>query len=469
MARVIPGVDVRVIKEIVPPLPNPSGILGLMGVVEKIGNDGSGNAIEPTSDNLKSWRLSPVSSFKSFQGTFGASSSFAIPEAKQAFENGISELVISPVAGGTKASLQLKDDSDGVVAMLKAKAAGPWANSIEVKTARRNSTAVDITISYNGVQETFRGLNVIDKDAKNLFTVINDEARGSVLVGAWPGSSSNLPKDSEHPLAGGSSPSTSDYRTALERLEEDPAIDLVIASFQKYDDGDLEVDGIHAAIEAHCQAQSRDARNRIGLGTVSPDIGSNVAEIAEKAQLIASDRFVLVAPHGVTGAVAGLIGRLAYYESPTFKRLSGVSKLEHEYSPSQLKTLLENYALPVSRQRERGIIVTKGIATDSSQISVTRVADHAVREVKKLADLFIGTLNTEDGRLALKQKIIELLQQMERENAIVPSTDDPPEPAFKVDVYSSPRDFALGIVRVDIAVRPVRAIDFIYATILVEV
>jgi len=37
-----------------------------------------------------------------------------------------------------------------------------------------------------------------------------------------------------------------------------------------------------------------------------------------------------------------------------------------------------------------------------------------------------------------------------------------------VDVYSTQTDFAQGIVRIDIAVRPVRAIDYIYATIRVK-
>ena len=50
----------------------------------------------------------------------------------------------------------------------------------------------------------------------------------------------------------------------------------------------------------------------------------------------------------------------------------------------------------------------------------------------------------------------------------MPSTDGS-DPAFKVDVYSSQADFAKGIVRVDMAVRPVRAIDYIYATVLVQV
>jgi hypothetical protein len=57
---------------------------------------------------------------------------------------------------------------------------------------------------------------------------------------------------------------------------------------------------------------------------------------------------------------------------------------------------------------------------------------------------------------------------MQKDGALVPSTDGK-DPAFRVDVYASQADFGTGTVRVDIAVRPVRAIDFIVATILVQV
>jgi hypothetical protein len=56
---------------------------------------------------------------------------------------------------------------------------------------------------------------------------------------------------------------------------------------------------------------------------------------------------------------------------------------------------------------------------------------------------------------------------MERDGALVPSTDGT-DPAFKVDVYATEADFANGIVNVDVAVRPVRAIDYIYGRILVQ-
>jgi hypothetical protein len=99
---------------------------------------------------------------------------------------------------------------------------------------------------------------------------------------------------------------------------------------------------------------------------------------------------------------------------------------------------------------------------------VRRVADHAVRVMKMIGDLFIGLLNNADGRAALKQKLAAALLQMEKDGAIVPSTDGR-DPSFKLEVYSSQQDFADGLVRVNMAVRPVRAIDYISATITIQV
>jgi len=67
----------------------------------------------------------------------------------------------------------------------------------------------------------------------------------------------------------------------------------------------------------------------------------------------------------------------------------------------------------------------------------------------------------------LKQQLIATFTRLERSGALVPSTDGT-DPAFLVDVYSTQLDFAQGNVRIDIAVRPVRAIDFVYATIRVK-
>jgi hypothetical protein len=66
--------------------------------------------------------------------------------------------------------------------------------------------------------------------------------------------------------------------------------------------------------------------------------------------------------------------------------------------------------------------------------------------------------------MALRERLTEFFLQMEKDGAIVPSVDGT-SPAHVVDVYSSQADFSQGIVRVDIAVRPVRAMDYIYATV----
>jgi hypothetical protein len=210
---------------------------------------------------------------------------------------------------------------------------------------------------------------------------------------------------------------------------------------------------------------SKDAMGRIGIGCINSE--EDIKDVIARTEVLASDRFVIVAPYGVSGAVAGLISSLDYYMSPTFKPIRGLSEIESKYTPSQLRQMLNAGILPLRAQRGKGIIVVKGITTSKEQISVIRTTDHAVRLVKAIGDEFIGTLNSATGRSALKEKLTEVLIQMENEGAIVPSTDGT-EPAFIVDVYSSQLDFAQGIVRVDLAVRPVRAIDYIYATVTVQ-
>lgn len=445
--RIIPGVSVEVLREIVPPLPNPSGVLGILGVT----------AITPP-------KLTPVTTFPQFLEVFGAGSSFSMPEVRQAFENGISEVIVAPIAGGDAGTAKLNDADDDTVVTVTARANGSWSQGISVTVTEKGTPAssVDITVAFADVRETFRNLAGGD--------IAGALATGSVLVTAEAGDSSNLPLAGTTTLSAGTHPTTGDYTSALIQLELDPGIDLVMASIQDFAATDFDADQVHAAIEAHCRNQSDDANNRIGFGSISPTENDDPDAIVGKASQLASDRFVLVAPSGVVGAVVGLVGQLDYFQSPTFKRLSGLTDLSRDYAPSELNTLITGGVLAVAKQRNRGTVVIKGIDTtgQTGQISVTRVADHAVREVKALADLFIGTLNTQDGRTALRERLTEFFLEMEREQAIVPSTDGS-EPSFKVDVYSTERDFALGIVRVDIAIRPVRSIDFIMATIFVQI
>ncbi|ACY14085.1 phage tail sheath subtilisin-like domain-containing protein [Haliangium ochraceum] len=553
MALIIPGVQVNVVKEVVPPPANPSGIVGIIGITDQGPAKGA-----------------RAGTWKEFVDLFGAASAYSLPEARPVFENGAFEAVIVPAStSAQRAQLAFQDSAGDVVFRLYARAAGTWANgalSAEVTNARSADQPAealfDLVLRYKGDEEVFRNLQVADPAAPGyLFSVINGNStlaaaipapenlgtapatgleiafdsegqRQSLVAGinlVWRSSTAGkvvvaredgqttfdlqiysgdqlvdqvaeivLDADAEpdgtqalvaaladHPVLGaelvlpsnslpplvrsavfseGTEPSVAAYLDALEELTKESDVDLVLASV--HGPYSSVYDQIYSAVRDHCAAMSRDAKNRIGLGAAPA--GLPLEELTTLAQKLNSDRFVLTAPAGLAGAVAGRIAQLAYFQSPTYKKVGGVSSLETDYLPSQLNTLLKAHVLPVDFDRQLGFIIIHGIATSGEQISVTRVQDYAVRGVKAISDLFIGRLNNELARLALRQKLTEFLLQMEKDGAIVPSTDGT-DPAFKVNVYSSQADFAQGIVRVDIAIRPVRAIDYVYATILVQV
>jgi len=449
LARILPGVEIQVVKEIVPQQLHPSGIVGVIGTAEK------GPMLIPT----------PVTSYSEFKDKFGSDATQSLTkEVRRCFLNGVFQVFATRIeATGSKDAAVTLKDADGVnVAKLDAKILGEAGNRIKVgvtKGSAKGSVAIQIT---NGVNFEVWDNLVVDKENDSyIIDVLN---KNSKLVFAQDLTKAAKPAKNpalvEVTLYGGvtAQPALKDFEAALETLEVEPDIDMVYAC----DSWDPKV---HALVDAHCTNMSKDAKNRIGVGTVAP--GETIADIVKRNEVLASDRFVIVAPYGVSGAVAGLISKLNYYESPTFKALTGIADLEVRYTPSQLMELLKAGILPLEARRGRGIIVEKGISTSKEQISVTRIADHAVRGARNVCENFIGTLNTEGGRTALREKLTEFLLTMVREDSIVPSVDGT-KPAFLVDVYSSQLDFAQGIVRVDIAVRPVRAMDYIYATINVQ-
>ncbi|WP_148717129.1 phage tail sheath subtilisin-like domain-containing protein [Chitinolyticbacter meiyuanensis] len=471
MTLIIPGVEVKVVKEVLAPQLAPSGVLGLVGVAE-LDDKGAVRGVA----RAASWR--------SFIESAGPAAAFAMPEASPALSNGVFELVVSPVTGATAASVKIPASS-GTAFTLQARAPGPWANGALVQLVTRSveteekdaagkavtQLLIDLTISLPGTEykEVHRNLSVGSAQARNVQKVLAQQSQ--LLRVVEDADKLKEPKAAAEPasftLADGKDASAEQYRAALALLENEPDVDMVLVSVQ--DQSDLtRLARIYSDVIAHCDRMSALSQGRIGLGQVPGVNAAGVKTAAEKlTATLVSDRFVLVAPAGVVGAVAGTLGSLDYFQSPTFKRLAALPEPAPALSVELQQELLKRNVVPVVSQRGRGIIVVRGLTTDGDQISVRRVADHAVRGIKVIGELFIGRLNNEEGRGALKQKLVEFLVQMQKEGAIVPSTDGS-DPAFKVNVYSSQDDFAKGIVRVDLAVRPVRAIDYIYATVLVQ-
>jgi hypothetical protein len=375
-----------------------------------------------------------------------------------AFTEQAPQLNVPEPAPGTRNLLLLRPAAD----------ADPTGLSVRIDAGA--GTTMEVRVFQRGLQEEFTGL-VMDVDSdRYLPYVLANESR---LVRFTPLSSreqNRMPAATAEPveLSGGESPTVQQYRDAIDRLADDPRIDLVLASIEPGRAID-EVRQIHQALGAHAVVMAESAAPRIAFGSVGTAESRNLDQIREHSALVRNRRFVLVSPPGAEGAVAGLVGRMNPQDSPTFKPVPLFGIAPARYRESELNRLLGSTTnlLVVQERVGRGVVVLRGLDTSGDQISVTRVADIAIRETKAISENFIGQLNTAEARLALRQQIVATFTRMERDGALVPSTDGK-DPAFLVDVYSTQLDFAQGIVRIDIAIRPVRSIDFIYATIRVK-
>jgi hypothetical protein len=274
---------------------------------------------------------------------------------------------------------------------------------------------------------------------------------------------------SPKPFRDGTAPGMAEWQAAIDRLAAEDAVDLVLAGLQDWKDTNLNGIAVQQALVAHARVQADNAKPRIALLSIRPTENLSVPAILDHSGQVTDRRAVLVAPAGADGALAGLLGHLEYFQSATFKTIALPGVPLVPYTEAELNKLVgpDGNVCVITQRRGRGIICVKGIATDGFQISVVRVADRCIREVKKISDRFIGELNNAESRTALQEMIIAVFTQMERDGALVPSVDGS-SPAFQVQVYASQNDVAAGNARVDIAVRPVRAIDYIYATIRVK-
>jgi len=562
-ALVVPGVRVEARFDVLPPLPATSGIVGVVGIVDR----------QPAGGGLVG-----VTKVTELRELLGPGTLTSLPEAVHALSNGAGEVVVSPVAGGAPAVARLLNGSAEEVVRLRTRSNGAAGNALraEVRTITDAANAVlraTVRLFRNGVlQESFADLQVAPGQPDDLFEAIN--AQSSLVVAVDPGfadvsprlgtyafadppvplnvpeplpgarnllalapapnvdpaglsvriaagatagtfdvavfqqglqeeytglvmnpdsarhgpavlatesrlvrftalssrDTNRLPSATAEPVAfaGGSSPTVAQYQAAIDLLGDDTRIDLVLASIEP-GRANSEVRQIHQALGAHAVAMADVAAPRIAFGSITAAESRDLAQIREHSALARSRRFVLVAPPGAEGAVVGLVGRLNPQESPTFKPVPLFGIDPARFRDSELNRLLGSSTnlLVVQDRPGRGVVVLRGLDTSGDQISVTRVADIAIRETKAISENFIGQLNTAEARMALKQQIVATFTRMERAGALVPSTDGT-DPAFLVDVYSTQLDFAQGTVRVDIAVRPVRSIDFIYATLRVK-
>ncbi|NCQ94825.1 MAG: phage tail protein [Microcystis wesenbergii Mw_QC_S_20081001_S30D] len=384
-----------------------------------------------------------------------------IQALEQIYNNGGKTVyTVRTATGATKATYQIKDSSDKDLVELEAKTPGTWGNNIKIKISDADSSAKSkkVELTYQTTKETYTISNASDWEKQ-----VNDQTKGSTLVTATlaKGSSADtLPKntdDSGEKFTLGSD-GQPDYKNSLEKLENE-LINLVLLAGQDVSNSEMVT-----ALLGHLNTTATIKRERIGI--IDSGTSDDVNAIA--GHTLDSDRLILVAPGlqispqvklsgaYTAAAVAGLLASLPVQASPTNKPLT-IPGLSKEFSTSQLEKLVGNRVLAI--QKQEGFRVVKGITTATNsawhQITTRRIVDFAIYGVRSACNPYIGKLNNERVRGAMKATLDAFLTRMVQDEALI---------SYELAVTANRAQEIAGEAIVTMTLRPTFSIDFIKVT-----
>ena len=324
-----------------------------------------------------------------------------------------------------------------------------------------NNISVEIIVSEDDKQMIISGSKTTEKyditTIKDLGDQINDT---SELVESTY--SQNVEVETLEPtyLAGGNNgekAQSAEYKKGLELLEND-IINIVVLAGQDSSNADL--------LAGHLKKTTENKRERIAV------VGAKAG--GETGHTVNSDRMILVAP-GIksktiapqtkreitidlpasytAATVAGLMASLPVQSSPTNKILA-ISALSEIYNTGKLEKLVQNRVLAVE-QRE-GFRIVKGITTATNsawhQITTRRIVDYAIYGVRSGCNPYIGKLNNERVRNAMKATLDAFLTRMVNNEALI---------SYELEVSATRAEQIAGVAQVVMTLRPTFSIDFI--------
>ena len=335
-----------------------------------------------------------------------------------------------------------------------------------------------VTLRYGSTTETY-----IVADGQHLADQISAVGTGSRLVTASAGADPQgllntfasedeffeFGKAGETPGSNGEGAATTDYDGGFELLLNEPAHIMVAAGL------DSTVYGTE--LKAHCEAASGDAHQAERIGVTGSALNATFDQL--RGHGLDSPRLIFVAP-GIrstdaasgrevvlpgayaAAAIAGMLSAVDPEVSLTNKAPS-VDGLETRFTRPQLSQLVQARVLVLEDSRDRGIRVVKGITTATNtawhQITTRRIVDYAIFGVRSAGRPFIGRLNNERVRGALRTSINSFLADMVTDEMLV---------SYELDVTATRDQEIRGIVQVTMVLRPVFSIDFIKVTIFLQ-
>ncbi|HAA21124.1 MAG TPA: phage tail protein [Cytophagales bacterium] len=402
-----------------------------------------------------------ISSFAEARSHFGEAGSYnpksddnlsLVRTLEQAFNNGGKTVYAVRIGTGSAkvAKLDLKGGTTKLLT-LEGQTLGTFGNGITA-TVADGDDGLELVISDATTEEKYAADSVTAAAE-----AINER---STLVSATFSKEGTLSKIEDAPLSGGADGEKvgdKEYKTGLELLEND-IINIVLMAGKDAASASL--------LAAHLKKTAGNKRERIGV------LGATGVEATDKN--VASDRIILASPgikaktfdsttqkevqvglpsSYMAAAVAGLMASLPVQSSPTNKVLA-ISGLTDIYNTGKLEKLVQNRVLAIE-QRE-GFRVVKGITTATNtawhQITTRRIVDYAIYGVRSGCNPYIGKLNNERVRNAMKATLDAFLTRMVNDEALI---------SYELDVTATRAEQIQGIVQVNMTLRPTFSIDFI--------
>jgi hypothetical protein len=327
-----------------------------------------------------------------------------------------------------------------------------------------------VTLAYGRTTESYTVL-----DGTTLIRRVNKTPAGQTPVNPTPSplvqadplaNASKQLDDTEASLQGGSNgAANADLQTGLDNLLNVNAHIIVAAGRDQ---------GFGDELKAHCDAASTDEVKRDRIAVVGSGVGATLDTIL--GHPLSSDRVIFVAPGIVAtdrtsgqdvtlpgayaaAAVAGLLAGLPAHVSPTNKVVN-VGGLERSFTQAELKQLVQARVLAL--EARQGFRVVRGLTTSDPpfhEITTRRIVDFAKFGVRSAANPYIGLLNNQRVRGALRATVNSFLTNMVNDEMLV---------SYELDVTATRDEERQGIARVTMVLRPVFSIAFIRVVMFLE-
>lgn len=376
---------------------------------------------------------------------------------------------------GSAASGEVKIDPSNGGLTFPAGEEPQAGDPVEADYLVKKDQAMKVTLRFGRAEESYTIV-----DVKDLVDDINRQSAWvqAELLTVTAAQASELPKKSAKKddfalfLSGDDGADGANYTEGLEKLL-DQDVQIIVAAGQDDSFGD--------ELDAHCQNASTDTIKRDRIAVVGSKAAADTSDSADPVtgHTLGSDRLIFVAPgikasdNAVTppvevslpgayaaAAIAGLLAGLPPHFSPTNKtlRIGGLAK---RYSDAELTQLLKSRVLAL--ESRQGFRVVKGVTTSTNtawtQITTRRIVDFAKYGVRSAANSYIGLLNNDRVRGALRNTINSFLAEMVTDEKLI---------SYDLSVTASREQERQGIVQVTMTLRPTFSIDYIKVTMFLE-